>query len=90
MGADRNASWLRIPAAEIASLASGVRVVFSIFFCWLNVRRLRLMSMQELDKDVATASQHIQLILNMVGRRMVGQRQVIERLLMGRQSYETG
>ncbi len=41
------------------------------------------MSRQDFDKDVETAAHHINLVLNTVGRRIVGQRQVIERLLMG-------
>lgn len=41
------------------------------------------MSNQEFEQEVARAAEHIQMVLNMVGQRIVGQRQVIERLLMG-------
>ncbi len=41
------------------------------------------MSGQELNQDVETAAHHINLVLSTVGRRIVGQRQVMERLLMG-------
>jgi MoxR-like ATPase len=37
----------------------------------------------DLDRDVESAAQHINLVLTTVGKRMVGQKQVMERLLMG-------
>lgn len=37
----------------------------------------------DLDRDVESAAQHISRVMTTVGKRMVGQKQVMERLLMG-------
>ncbi len=37
----------------------------------------------DLDRDVENAAQHISRVMTTVGKRMVGQKQVMERLLMG-------